>query len=57
MWIINKLLLGSTCYVRSLVEAVSYTIEMESYLQRPAKLAPVTTEEPPLVNIIETSKE
>ena len=40
----------------SLVEAVSYTIEMESYLQRPAKLAPVTTEEPPLVNTIQNQQ-
>ena len=36
----------------SLVEAVSYTIEME----RPAKLAPVTTEEPALVNTIQNQQ-
>ena len=30
----------------SLVEAVSFTIEMEFYLQKPVKLAPVMTKEP-----------
>ena len=40
----------------SLVEAVSFTIEMESYLQRPAKLAPVTIEDPPLVGTIQNQQ-
>jgi len=40
----------------SLVEAVSFTIEMESYLQRPAKVASVTNEEPSLVSTIQNQQ-
>ena len=40
----------------SLVEVVSFTIEMESYLQKPVKLAPVMTEEPSVVSTIQNQQ-
>ena len=40
----------------SLVEAVSFTIEMESYLKKPVKLAPVVAEEPSVVSTIQTQQ-
>ena len=40
----------------SLVEAVSFTVEMESYLQKPMKLAPVMTEEPSVVSTIQNQQ-
>jgi len=41
---------------KNLVEAVSFTIEMESYFQPPAKLAPVMTDEYPLVNAVQSQQ-
>ena len=40
----------------SLVEAVSFTIEMESYLQKAVKLAPVMTKEPSVVSTIQSQQ-
>ena len=40
----------------SLVEAVSFTIEMESCLQKPVKLAPVMTEEPSVISTIQSQQ-
>ena len=38
------------------LEAVNFTIEIESYLQKPVKLAPVMTEEPSVVGTILNQK-
>ena len=44
------------CHSRNLVEAVSLTIEMESYFLTPAKLAPVMTEEYSLVSAVQSQQ-